>query len=151
MVTISRTALGGLIALTLLLSSLVQAESFQQFGDYQVHYSAVNTSFLTPEIATASGITRSRSLAFLNVTVLETQSDGSTKAVNVPVDGTVSGLADQAQPLSFRTLRDGGSIYRIATFSIQDGEPMRFELNVGLERNAAPTVVNFIRRLYVDR
>jgi hypothetical protein len=151
MVTMTRTIFSGLIALALLLSPLAQAEQFQQFGNYQVHYSAVNTSFLTPEVATASGITRSRATAFLNVSVLELQPDGSTKAVHVPVDGTVSTLSGQAQPLSFRTLRDGESIYRIATFGIQDGEPMRFELSVSLERNEPPVVVNFVRRLYVDR
>lgn len=151
MATITRSILGGLIALALLLSTPAQAEQFQQFGNYQVHYSAVNTSFLTPEVATASGITRSRATAFLNVSVLEVQPDGSTKAINAPVDGSISALSGQAQPLSFRTLRDGDSVYRLATFAIQDGEPMRFELNVGLERNAAPVAVNFIRRLYVDR
>lgn len=151
MTTMTRTILGGLIALTLLLSPLVQAGQFQQFGDYQVHYSAVNTSFLTPEVATASGITRSRSTAFLNVSVLEVQSDGSTRAVNTPVDGSISTLSGQVKPLSFRTLRDGESIYHIATFAIQDGEPMRFELSVRLERNEPPVAIDFMRRLYIDR
>lgn len=151
MVTMTRTIFGGLAALALLLSPLAQAGQFQQFGDYQVHYSAVNTSFLTPDVATASGITRSRTTAFLNVSVLELQPDGSTRAVNAPVNGSVSTLSGQVTPLAFRTLRDGDSIYHIATFAIQDGEPMRFELSVRLERNEPPVAINFMRRLYVDR
>lgn len=151
MVTMTRTFFSRLIALALiLLSSLAMAEQYQQFGDYQVHYSAVNTSFLTPEVAAASGITRSRATGFLNVSVLQAQPDGSFKAVNAPVDGSIKGLSGQDLPLSFRTLRDGDSIYRLATFGIQDGEAMRFTLNVGLARDEPPVAINFMQRLYVD-
>ncbi|WP_027965836.1 DUF4426 domain-containing protein [Halomonas halocynthiae] len=150
MVAITRTFFSGLIALALLISTPSMAEQYQQFGDYQVHYNAVNTSFLTPEVAAASGITRSRATGFLNVSVLKVQPDGSLKAVNVPVDGSIKALSGQDIPLPFRTLRDGDSIYRLATFGIQDGEAMRFTLNVGLERDEPPVSVNFMQRLYVD-
>lgn len=150
MMTMTRTLYSGLIALALMISSSAMAEQYQQFGDYQVHYSAVNTSFLTPEVATASGITRSRATGFLNVSVLQVMPDGSSKAVNAPVDGSIKALSGQDMPLSFRTLRDGDSIYRLATFGIQDGEAMRFTLNVGLEREEPPVEINFMQRLYVD-
>lgn len=150
MVTMTRTFYSGLIALALMISSSAMAEQYQQFGDYQVHYSAVNTSFLTPGVATASGITRSRATGFLNVSVLQVMPDGSFKAVNAPVDGSIKALSGQDMPLSFRTLRDGDSIYRLATFGIQDGEAMRFTLNVGLERDEPPVEINFMQRLYVD-
>lgn len=155
MTTLTRTLHGGLVALALIIGSLMtstqaMAEQYQQFGDYQVHYSVVNTSFLTPEIAQASGITRSRATAFLNVSVLEVQPDGSLKSINVPVDANMKALSGQDQPLSFRTLRDGDSVYRIATFGIQDGEAMRFTLEVGLERGEPPVEIKFMQRLYVD-
>lgn len=155
MTSLTRTLHGGLFTLALMIGSLMtstqaMAEQYQQFGDYQVHYSVVNTSFLTPGTAQASGITRSRSTAFLNVSVLEAQPDGTLKSVNVPVDATMKALSGQEQLLPLRTLRDGNSIYHIATFTIQDGEAMRFTLNVGLERDETPAEIKFMQRLYVD-
>lgn len=146
-----RQTLGALAAGILLAAPLAQAQQFEQVGDYQIHYNALNTSFLNPEVATATGIQRSQVTGMVNVSVLEAQDDGSTRAINARVDGKVSGLTGQALPLDFRTVRDGESIYHIATFRIHEGEAMRFALEVSPDRNAAPVEVDFIQRFYIDR
>jgi len=128
-----------------------QAEQFERFGRYQIHYNAVNTSFLTPEVAAANGIQRSRVQALLNVSVREEQEDGTTRPVQASVEGRVGNLAGQSQPLTFRTLREDGAVYHLATFRIQEDEPMRFDLSVRYDRNAPPGEVSFIQRFYIDR
>ncbi|MCG7599421.1 DUF4426 domain-containing protein [Halomonas sp. McH1-25] len=141
-----------LIGLTLLwlLASVAQAEQVEHVGRYQIHYSAVNTSFLTPEVAAAYDIQRSKRTALLNVSVLKTQPDGSSQPVAATVEGRVGNLAGQSQPLSFRTIREEGSIYQLAVFPIQRGEPMRFNLDVHYDRDKAPAEVAFIQRFFVD-
>ncbi|UYG07969.1 DUF4426 domain-containing protein [Halomonas sp. M4R1S46] len=146
-----RQTLGALATGLLLAAPLAQAQQFEQVGDYQIHYNALNTSFLAPEVATAAGIQRSRVTGMLNVSVLQEQDEGAPRAVNARVDGQVSGLTGQPLPLRFRTVRDGDSVYHIATFRIHEGEPMRFELEVAPDRNAAPVDVSFIQRFYIDR
>ncbi|WP_458527373.1 DUF4426 domain-containing protein [Onishia taeanensis] len=131
--------------------STAQAEQFERIGRYQIHYNAVNTSFLTPEVAAANGIQRSRVQALLNVSVREEQDDGTTRPVPASVEGTVGNLAGQSQPLGFRTVRDNEAIYHLATFRIQEDEPMRFDLRVRYDRNAPPGEVSFIQRFYIDR
>lgn len=151
-----RRATAWLLGLALLVgaglgAAVAQAEQFERIGRYQIHYNAVSTSFLTPEVAAANGIQRSRVQALLNVSVREEQDDGSTRPVSATVEGRVGNLAGQSQPLSFRTVREDGAIYHLATFRIQEDEPMRFDLRVRYDRNAPPGEVSFIQRFYVDR
>jgi len=146
--------LKGLLAAGLmLLAGTAAAQQYEQVGNYQVHYSAVNTSFLPEDVAREHGIPRSQVMALLNVSVLEEREDGTTRALPVSVNGTVGGLAsgDARTPLSFRTLRSGDAPSQIAVFRIHDDEAMRFDLEVLHDRNAEPARVSFIQRFYIDR
>jgi hypothetical protein len=136
---------------TLFTTATAYAEQFSQIGDYEIHYSAVNSSFLTPEVAQANNIQRSVSRGLVNVSVRERQEDGSTRPVNASVQGHVSGLTDTQESLSFRTVHDGDATYHLAPFTMREDESMRFELSVRYDRNAAPAPVNFIQRFYIDR
>ena len=44
--------------LCLLLPGISQAQQSKMFGPFELHYSVVNTTFLSPEVASAYGITR---------------------------------------------------------------------------------------------
>ncbi|QOR40460.1 DUF4426 domain-containing protein [Billgrantia diversa] len=128
-----------------------QAQQFEQIGDYQIHYSAVSTSFLPSSVAEAHGIQRSPALALLNVSVLE-EVDGQLRPVNASVSGSVGEVqGSKQQPLSFRTLRSGETQSQIAVFRIRDDEPMHFTLEVRYDRNREPAEVNFIQRFHIDR
>ncbi|SHF31506.1 protein of unknown function [Modicisalibacter ilicicola DSM 19980] len=139
-----------LLWLLLLASLPAGAEQLERIGDYQIHYSAVNTSFLTPEVAAAYDIQRSKMMALLSVSVLEHQPDGTMRPVQASVDGQVGNLAGQTTPLSFRSVREDGAIYQLAVFRIQRDEPMRFELDVRYDRNEEPAQVAFIQRFFVE-
>ncbi|WFM71582.1 DUF4426 domain-containing protein [Halomonas sp. CKK8] len=140
------------MGLALLLTLPAQAQQYEQVGDYQIHYSAVNTSFLPEEVAREHGIQRSQVMALLNVSVVEELEDGSTRPVTASVDGRIGGLeGGDATPLSFRPLRIGDTPSQVAVFRIHEDEPMRFDLRVRYDRNAAPAEVSFIQRFYIDR
>lgn len=136
--------------LALILSGTAHAEQFEHAGEYQIHYSAVSTRFLTPEVAAAYNIQRSKMTALLSISVLEEQADGSTRPVQASVDGRVGNLAGQSQPLSFRTVREDGAIYHLSVFPIQRDEPMRFNLDVRYARDAEPVEVAFIQRFFIN-
>ncbi|MFL2840243.1 MAG: DUF4426 domain-containing protein [Pseudohongiellaceae bacterium] len=59
-------------------SSILQAEQSQNINDYTVHYIAVNSNFISPEIAERYGIIRSTRNAFLNISVIKNTSDLGT-------------------------------------------------------------------------
>lgn len=135
-----------------LLGGPAAAQQFERIGNYQIHYSAVNTSFLPEEVARSHDIQRSPVMALLNVSVLEEREDGSLRAVPAGVDGRVGIVgAGNGEPLAFRTLRSGDTLSQIALFRIHEDEPMRFELSVRYDRNAEPASVSFIQRFYIDR
>lgn len=150
----TRGALSALVAGTLaLLVGTAAAQQFEQIGDVQIHYSAVSTSFLPEAVAREHQIRRSPALALLNVSVLEEHENGTTRSVPARVDGRVGGVGESAdnRPLSFRTLRIGDTPSQVAVFRIDDGAPMRFDLEVYHDRNAEPAQLQFIQRFYIDR
>ncbi|MGB1062518.1 MAG: DUF4426 domain-containing protein, partial [Ketobacter sp.] len=60
-ITHIRIILASLLALALLLTAeLAAAEQFIEDKDYVVHYSAFTSTLLTPEVASAYGLMRSR-------------------------------------------------------------------------------------------
>ncbi|MCE9681084.1 DUF4426 domain-containing protein [Halomonas alkalisoli] len=148
-----RTALTHLPVLLLLCLALpLQAQQYEQVGDYQVHYSAVSTSFLSADVAAEHGIQRSPAMALVNVSVLQELEDGTMRAVNAPVSGKVGTVGGSSPAsLSFRSLRTGDSMSQIALFRIIEDEPMRFDLEVRHDRNQAPAEVGFIQRFTIDR
>lgn len=147
-----RGLLNGLAMGMMLLAGPLAAQQYEQVGDYQIHYSAVNTSFLPEAVAREHGIRRSPAMALLNVSVLEEREDGTTRAVPATVNGRVGVLGDDdGTPLSFRTLRSGDTPSQVAVFRIDDDEAMRFDLEVRHDRNAEPARVSFIQRFYIER
>ncbi|PXX94805.1 DUF4426 domain-containing protein [Halomonas sp. LBP4] len=149
---IQRFLTGLALGWLLLLALPLQAQQFEQIGDYQIHYSAVNTSFLPREVAEEHRIQRNQVMALLNVSVLEEREDGTTRVVPATVNGRVSELgSSDGEPLAFRTLRSGDSVSQIAVFRIHEDAPMRFDLEVRYDRNSEPAEVSFIQRFYIDR
>lgn len=146
-----RLMIGAALVGTLFAAAAAHAEQFVSVGNYEIHYSAVNSSFLTPKVAQANNLQRSANRGLVNVSVRERQDDGSTRPVNASVQGHVSGLTGAQESLSFRTVHDGDATYHLAPFTLRDDESMRFELSVRYDRNAPPEPVNFIQRFYIDR
>ena len=134
-----------------LMALAAQAGQLERAGDYDIHYSAVSTRFLTPEVAQAYGLQRSAWLGLLSVTVRERQDDGTTRAVNTGVKGSVGLLDEAPKALAFRTVRDNGAVYQLATFRLQHDAPLHFALKVRTDRNAEPENVSFIQRFYLER
>ena len=69
--------------LALLITLPLKAEQMKELGPWQVHYSAFNSSFLTPEVAKAYGLERSRYNAIINIAV----QDKRAKAQAVGITG----------------------------------------------------------------
>ncbi|MBM7062371.1 DUF4426 domain-containing protein [Pseudomonas sp. UL073] len=112
-----------LCALCLALPAL--AERKVTFGDLDVHYSAFNSSFLQPEVASATGLTRSKTQGVLNIAVVKAGKTGPAK-----VSGEVTDLLGKAAPLAFKEVNDGGALYYLAQFPVEQQEVLRFTVKV---------------------
>jgi hypothetical protein len=98
--------------------------------DYVVYYSAVNSTFITPEIAESYGIKRASRSAFLNISVQRKQEDGISLPVTAVVSGVKTNLLQQSKPLSFREVRESEAIYYLSEFEFSNAENLRFTLKI---------------------
>lgn len=103
----------------------IKAERMEKFGDITVHYNTFNSTFLTPDIAKAAELIRSKGQGVINVSVLK---DG--KPLMAQVSGTVKDLTSQSVPLKFKQVTEQGAIYYIAQYPVDQQEVRTFEIKV---------------------
>lgn len=116
-------------ALVFGLSAQVAAENMQKLGNMNVHYMAIGATFLTPEVAKAYGIERSKYNGLINISVLDnTQKD--TPAKTVTITGTARNLLGREKPLNFVEVKEGDAIYYLAQVQYRNEEMIRFDLTI---------------------
>lgn len=103
------------------------AEIKKDLGDWEVHYIALTSTFLSPEIARANGIERSSKNALINISVL----DKVTKEAQVlEISGTARNLLGTTKTLTFKQVNEGEAIYYLASVSFADQEVLRFDIDI---------------------
>ncbi|HEX7079953.1 MAG TPA: DUF4426 domain-containing protein [Gammaproteobacteria bacterium] len=124
--------------------------STKDFGDYVVHFNAIGTDQLTPEVARQYGIVRSRNRAMLNVSIL--RKDG--ESMGTPVTGSVSAsainLTGQLKNLTLREIKEGNAVYYIGETTITDGETLIFTVDATPINEASRFTVRFKKQFFVD-
>ncbi|MCU7555497.1 DUF4426 domain-containing protein [Alteromonas sp. ASW11-19] len=134
-----------LLALTLAGITQASAEQKATLGDWDVHYMVVNTSFLTPEVASRYGLVRSKYNALVNISVLDTETQ---KAQRLGVSGEAKNLLGTTRKLSFKKVEDGDAIYYLAVLPFRDQETFRF--NIDLQLGNEQQTLKFRQKLYTD-
>jgi hypothetical protein len=134
-----------LLLTTLLLHAKVSAEEKTQLGNWEVHHIVLGTTFLTPEIARANSIVRSKYNSFVNISVLDSN---DKKAQNVSITGTARNLLGNSKKLSFKKVVDGDAIYYLAVFSHAHKENFRFDINI--QQGNEAQILELQQEMYVD-
>ena len=140
-----------LILLAALTSLPAIAQQAQEFGDYIVHYNALNSSLITPEVAKAYGIRRSDSRALINISVLKNAEDKTATAVKAKVTASGRNLTGQTRNVDMREIDDGdGAIYYIGELSVRNMETFDFTVVVLVEGQNRPFNVKFRQQFYTE-
>lgn len=130
---------------SLLLASHAYAEQKQKLGDWDVHYIAFNSTFLTPQVAKATNLSRNKNNAIINISVLESQTQ---QAQAVQIGGIARNLLGQQRDLVFREVKDGDAIYYIAVMPFRNEEQYRFSLDI--RQGNTRQQLNFEQKLYTE-
>jgi len=147
----NRLLLALTLLLTLIFASPVAAQQSQDFGNYVVHYNALNTNLIPPQVAQGYGIARSSSRALLNVTVLKKVMDTPGTPVSASVKASATNLTGQLRELQIRQIDDSeGAIYYIAELPVHNLETYRFEITVSIAGEADPLLVRFTQQFYTE-
>ncbi|WP_235938661.1 DUF4426 domain-containing protein [Thalassotalea algicola] len=118
-----------LLLLAIVSAPLASAQNMKTLGNMDVHYMAIGATFLTPQVAKAYGIERSKYNALINISVLDnTQQGKPAKAVSI--SGTALNLTGQYKRLDFEEVREGQAIYYLAQLNYRDKEKVKFELTI---------------------
>lgn len=121
--------------------------SSADIGEHVVHFSALSTDQLPPEIARAYNILRSKNRAMLNVSVIR-------KADSVPVPATVNvktvNLTGQLKNVTMRQINEQEAIYYIGETAVANRETLVFDISVIPEGETRASEVRFKREFYTD-
>ncbi|MDT8437649.1 MAG: DUF4426 domain-containing protein [Wenzhouxiangellaceae bacterium] len=141
-----RNAVALAALLTVLFTNPALAQQSVAFGDYEVHYSSMNTSMLSPDVASAYGIQRADTQAMLNITVLDRQSDAPLAAA---ITASATNLTGQRRDIELRRINDQGAIYYIGQFRIHNEETLNFRIEVVPEgHDGAPLELAFRQQYF---
>ena len=116
-------------------------------GDHEVHFSAQPTDQLSPKIARAYNIVRSKNRAILTVSVL---ANGSREAVSADVEVKTVNLTGQLKNMVMREIREQESIYYIGETPVANRETLIFNISIKPEGVDEPSDVRFQRQFYSD-
>lgn len=124
------------------------AENFATYGEYTIHYNALSTDSLSPDVAKAYGIRRSKARGMINVAVRKKLEDGTEVPVPAKVRAESRNIHAQIDELELRQIKEEQSVYYIADFKVDDGETLRFKVDVTPEGSPLRTV-EFTQTFYV--
>lgn len=130
------------------LAAPAAAEQAVREGPYVIHYSAIRTTALTPEVARQFGVRRSRGWALL---VLNAQIDrGGPLPEPIPATatGTVTSLLGHRQVLDLVPHQEGGVHYVLARFQTLTGEFLTLDLQVLPEGAERPIRVKWQQQFF---
>jgi hypothetical protein len=112
------------------ISFFALAQNATQVPGYTIHHNAMTTDTLTPKVAKAYGIQRSKNRGMLNVSVIKDQPGTTGVPVKAKVTATATNLTGQSRNIEMREVIDGDAIYYLADFRVTDQETLDFKLDV---------------------
>lgn len=133
------------LTLSLCQPTAVMAEQKRQLGDWDIHYIAFNSTFLTPQVARATNLSRNKNNAIINISVLDSKTQ---QAQEVRIGGIARNLLGQQRDLVFREIKDGDAIYYIAVMPFRNEEQFRFSLDI--RQGDTRQQLNFDQKLYTE-
>ena len=131
-------------------SVLCAQESQKDIGNYSVHYSVFNSSFLPEEAAAGYGFVRAGDRAILNIAVTEKDAGGLSRGLPVELKASVANLLQQSTDLTFVEIDEGDATYYLAEFEFPDQDALNFTVHVLLPGERYSDTVTFSKTLYHD-
>lgn len=125
--------------------SLPAHAEIQKFGDVNINYNIVTTDTISPKVAKAYGISRSKNRLLLTVVVTRMDEGNIPRSVSVDVTAHTVNMIEQQQKIKMRSANEGEAVYYIGDFGFTSPDFMRFTLNVTESGAAKPYKIEFQR------
>lgn len=111
-------------------AALAHAEISQKFGALEVHYNALRTDELLPEVARAYKIERSKTRGLLTISVLKKNPVGVASPVPAKITVYATNLNQQLAQIPMREVREGTAVYYLGEFRIAPPDTLKFTATI---------------------
>lgn len=147
-----RPPLIGLVLATLLSAPLcVTAENSTSVDGYTIHHNAFTSDTLTPEIAKAYGIQRSKYRGLLNVSVVKDEAGTTGTSIPAQVDAKIMTLTGQSSRLPMREIKEGDdAVYYIGEFPVHDEQKIDFVIDVSPQGTQKTYTMRMDQQFFTD-
>ncbi|MEE8059387.1 MAG: DUF4426 domain-containing protein [Pseudomonadales bacterium] len=129
-------------------SAIASAQQMKSFGDYDIHYSAYNSTFLAPNIAKIYGITRGSNTAILTISVQP--QGGVGDGVTAEITGKANNLIQQVKYFDFKEIKEGRAIYYVSSFKFDDEDALTFDIEVKIGPTGEKHHMKWQQRFWED-
>ena len=124
-----------------------QAEQAQKFGDVEIHYNAMLSTDLLPDVAKNYKIDRSPTRGIVTVSVLKKNAMGVAQPIPAKLTAYMVNLSNQLGDISLREIKEGSAIYYLGEFRVVPPNTLKFTVIV--EANGEPKrEVTFSQKFY---
>jgi hypothetical protein len=127
------------------------AENATHASGYTIHHNAMTTDTLSPKVAKAYDIQRSKARGMLNVSVIKEKAGTTGQSVKAKVSAMASNLlTGHARLIDMREVTEGSATYYIGDFGVGHQETLNFELQVTPEGQSRPIAAKLSQQFFTD-
>lgn len=116
--------------LAIALMPAAQAEQAKKFGNVEVHYNAMLSSALLPEVAKAYKIDRSQTRGIVTISVLKKNAMGVAQPIPAKLAAYLVNLNNQLGNIDMREVKEGTAIYYLGEFRVSPPDTLKFTVTV---------------------
>ena len=119
-----------LFALFLVSPTIAFAERSQTFGDIEVHFNALSTTELSPDMAKAYKLDRSRNRGMITVAVLKKDKAGVGQPIKAVISASAVNLSSQLTDITIREILEEKAIYYLGDYRVGAPDTLKFNLTI---------------------
>jgi len=113
-----------------LIAGGAHAEISQEFGQIKVHYNALTTDELQPEVARAYKIERSKTRGIVTMSILKKNKVGMPTPIPAKITIYVTNMTQQLANIEMREIKEGSAIYYIGEFRVAPPDTLKFTATI---------------------
>jgi hypothetical protein len=106
------------------------AEISQTFGPITVHYNAITTDELLPDVARSYKIERSKTRGLVTMSVLKQNKMGVPTPVPAKISVYFTNLTQQLAHVDMREIREGTAVYYLGEFRVAPPDTLKFTATI---------------------
>lgn len=114
-------------------AAAAHAEISQKFGPLEVHYNALTTDELSPDVARTYKIERSKTRGLVTMSVLKKNAVGAPTPVPARITVHVTNLSQQLANIAMREVKEGAAVYYLGEFRVVPPDTLKFTATVEVE------------------